>query len=139
MNDKQNDTGQNDPWQNDSGEKQLNSRRRIKIFGSTIVLVPIVFFAVGYAIEVYNHHQTLVAIGEYAQACADANEPVELAGVQKAIQGNTARNVWDKSKMGPRVYDYEWNVFGIIKTHKRLSIEVDEFSRLGHVVVTVSQ
>lgn len=140
MNEKQNDSEQNDPWQNDSGEKQLNSRRRIILFGSTIVLVPIVFFAVGYAIEVQKHRATLVAIGEYAQACADANEPFELAGVFRCIQGNTARTVTAHKSVD--IYNFTWTVYGLIETNKRLFVKHDtgvDKLQLGHPVVTVSQ
>ena len=135
-----NDTEQNDSVENDTIDKELNFRRRILIFGSTIVLVPILFFAVGYAIEMYHHHQTMRAIGEYTRACADANEPVELAGVFRCIQGNTARTVTAYKSVD--IYNFTWTVYGVIETNKRLFVKHDkgvDKLQLGHPVVTVSQ
>lgn len=103
-----------------SSGSRLTFGRQTVIFGSTIVLVLFTFFAIGYAIEMYHHQQTMRAIREYAQTCADANEPVEVAGVIKCIQGNASRTAM-RTKFGPDTY--VWKVFGLIETHLHLSVE----------------
>lgn len=87
----------------------------------------------------YHYHKTMVSISEYSQACADADEPVEIGKVLKCIQGNTARVFPEGTYDNKSVHDYVWKVFGLIETHKRLSVKMDHYSNPAKVVVKVGQ